>query len=425
MRPFRVVVPFVTLLLLWTAVPGDAAPPTAESEPNNNSVEADALAGGQCFAVGSGAISPVADTDYWSFSGAAGASAWAYVDTGGTSSGSSTDSRLTLFAPGDTQIEDDNDDGIGNGGDGTVESGTASAIGGAAISSGTHSLRVTENGDNGTIDPYRLFLAVPTASPTAGVEPNDTSAEANAVTGCPEVFSGTISSGADLDWFRVDAAAGETLFIVGADTVNLRVSLRSPPDGATILVSGPITAFPTPAAIGFSYNVTSAGSYFIRVAAGSPGGETGPYRLMVATCDLAAASCPSTDQPGAPGQNKCAGRTATHIGTSGEDVLVGTGTNETFLGLGGNDQITGGGGNDTVCAGPGKDTVRGKSGKDRLLGEGGKDTVKGGGGKDTLKGGPGRDRLAGQGGNDRLNGGPGIDRCAQGAGSGPEISCER
>jgi len=218
MRSLRLIVPLVTLLALWPAASGGAVPPTSESEPNNTSAEADALPDGQCFSVGSGAISSVADPDYWSFSGVAGASAWAYVDTGGTASGSSTDSRLTLFAPGDTELEDDNDDGIGNGGDGTVESGNASAIGGAAISSGTHSLRVTENGDNGTIDPYRLFLAVPTASPTAEVEPNDTSAEANTTTGCPEVFSGTISSGADLDWFRVDAAAGETLFVVGADT---------------------------------------------------------------------------------------------------------------------------------------------------------------------------------------------------------------
>jgi hypothetical protein len=291
---------------------------------------------------------------------------------------------------------------------------------------------VTENGGDAVIDPYRLFLAVPTSSPTPEAEPNDAFGQANPISGCPEVRSGTISSGTDQDWFAVTAAAGETLFIAAADTPGLRVSLRPPPEGAAPVVSGPITSSPSPPAIGFSYNIGAAGTYFVRVQFGETG-QTGPYRLMVARCDLAAAGCPATDQR-PDGKDRCAGRRPDQVGTSGNDVMVGTGADETFVGLGGNDQITGGGGNDAICAGPGKDTVRGKSGKDRLFGEGQGDVVKGGGGKDTAKGGPGRDRLAGQGGNDnlrgqggsdRLNGGPGIDRCAQGAGTGREISCER
>jgi Ca2+-binding RTX toxin-like protein len=421
----------MALFVLALPTSSDAVPPITESEPNDTAAEADALPSGECFVVGSGSISPVPDADFWSFPAAAGASAWAYVDPA-----AATDSRLNLFAPDGTQIEQDNDDGLGNGGDGTppVDAPLASAIGGAALSAGTHSLRVGENGDDAAIDPYRLFLAVPTASPASEAEPNDAFGQANPITSCPEIRSGTISSATDQDWFAVTAAAGETLFIAAADTEGLAVSLRPPPNGAAPLVSGPITAFPAPPATAFSYNITAEGTYFVRVQFGTSG-ETGPYRLMVAKCDLAAASCPATDQPpGPPVQNKCAGRPATHIGTPGDDVLVGTGADETFLGLGGNDRITGGGGNDTICGGPGKDTIRGKSGKDRLFGEGGRDTIKGGGGKDLLKGGPGKDRLAGQGGNDnlrgqggsdRLNGGPGKDRCAQGAGKGPEISCER
>jgi Ca2+-binding RTX toxin-like protein len=429
MRRLRLTIPLITLFVLSLPTSSDAVPPIAESEPNNTSAEADALADGQCFVVGSGAVSPATDADYWSFSGTVGATAWAFVDPA-----PDTDSLLTLFGPDGTQIEVDNNDGLGNGGDGTppVEAPLASAIGGAAVSSGTHSLSVTENGNDGVIDPYRLFLAVPSGSiPEA--EPNDAFGQANTITGCPEVRSGTISSTGEQDWFAVTAAAGETLYIAGADTEGLALSLRPPPTGAAPLVSGPITASPAPPATAFSYNITAAGTYFVRVIAGT-GGQTGPYRLMVARCDLAAATCPATDQPAPGGQNKCAGRVATHLGTSGDDVLVGTGANETFVGLGGNDKITGGDGNDTVCGGPGKDTVRGKSGKDRVLGEGGGDVLKGGGGKDTAKGGPGRDRLAGQGGNDnlrgqggsdRLNGGPGTDRCAQGAGTGREVSCER
>jgi Ca2+-binding RTX toxin-like protein len=430
MRRLRLTVPLMTLFVLSLPTSSDAVPPITESEPNNSSAEADALTGGQCFVVGSGATSPPGDGDFWSFPATAGATAWAYVDPA-----AGTDSLLTLFGPDGTQIEVDNNDGVGNGGDGTVEAPLASAIGGAALSSGTHSLSVTENGNDAVIDPYRLFLAVPTVSPASEAEPNDTSTQANTITDCPQVFSGTISSASDLDWFAVNVTAGQTLFVVAADTTGVVVSLRPPPDGGSSLLGAPITESPAPPATGFSYNISTTGTYFVRVRAGdAPTPETGPYRLMVATCDLAAATCPATDQPPPAGQNKCAGRTATHLGTPGDDVLVGTGADETFVGLGGNDKITGGGGNDTMCGGPGKDTVRGKSGKDRLLGEGGGDTLKGGGGKDTVKGGPGKDRLAGQGGNDnlrgqggsdRLNGGPGIDRCAQGAGKGREISCER
>jgi Ca2+-binding RTX toxin-like protein len=442
----------MALFVLALPTSSDAVPPIAESEPNDTEAEADALPSGECFVVGSGSIGPVPDADFWSFPAAAGASAWAYVDTGGTQNpgGTSRDSLLTLFGPDGTEIEDDNDDAIGNGGDGTVESGDASAIGGAVLSSGTHSLSVTDDGNDGVIDPYRLFLAVPTASPTPEAEPNDAFGQANLITGCPEVHSGTISSDSDQDWFAVTAAAGETLFIAAADTTNLRVSLRSPPEGAAILVSGPITNFPAPPATAFSFNILAAGTYFVRIAAGqAPGNETGPYRLMVGKCDLAAASCAATDQPppGPPGQNSCAGRTATHVGTNGNDEILGTSGPDVILALGGNDVVKSRDGNDVVCGGSGNDRLRmgnsekggtdmafGQGGRDKLFGQGGRDVLRGGAKRDRIKGGSGKDRLFGQGGNDnlrgqggadKLNGGPGIDRCGQGAGTGPEISCER
>jgi Ca2+-binding RTX toxin-like protein len=450
MRRLRLTVPLMTLFVLSLPTSSDAVPPIAESEPNNDSATADALAGGECFVVGSGATNPAGDDDFWSFPAAAGASAWAYVDTGGTQNpgGTSRDSLMTLFGPDGTEIEDDNDDGIGNGGDSSVESGAASAIGGASLSSGTHSLRVEENGDDAVIDPYRLFVAVPTAAPTPEAEPNDVFGEANPISGCPEVRSGTISSGTDQDWFAVTAAAGETLFIVAADTPNLRVSLRSPPEGGAILVSGPITAFPAPPATGFSYDISAAGTYFVRVAAGM-GAETGPYRLMVGKCDLTAASCAATDQPpsGRPGQDRCAGRAATHVGTNGNDEILGTNGKDVVLALGGNDVVKSRDGNDVVCGGPGNDRLRmgnsekggadmafGQGGRDKLFGQGGRDVLRGGAKKDLIKAGSGKDRLFGQGGNDnlrgqggsdQLNGGPGIDRCVQGAGTGPEVSCER
>jgi RTX calcium-binding nonapeptide repeat (4 copies) len=440
-RGFRLAATGITVVLLLVPGVSWGIPPVAESEPNDSSAAADALPGGQCFVVGTGAIAAPGDQDYWSFPGEAGASVWAYVDPQ-----ASTDPFLQILQPdGATLIEEDNDDGIGNAGGPVVDdpppAPKAAAVAGAALTtSGTHVARVTEWQGDGTINPYRLFLAVSTSTLPEPPEPNDADENASVITGCPEVRVGQIEadpgSAREWDCYAVNVAAGETLFVAATGPEGLVASLRSScgDDPDNRIVNGQLTAFPAPPGIAYSFNATSAATYWVRVAEGhGPEEEAGPYRLMVAKCNLAAASCTATGQP-APGQDKCAGRTATHLGTPGDDVLVGTGADETFLGLGGNDRITGGGGNDTVCGGPGKDTIRGKSGKDRLFGEGGRDTIKGGGGKDLLKGGPGKDRLAGQGGNDnlrgqggsdRLNGGPGKDRCAQGAGKGPENSCER
>jgi Ca2+-binding RTX toxin-like protein len=430
------------LAVLTLSVPGSADPPTqAESEPNGDAGTADPLPGPACFVTGTGAISPVGDEDYWSFPGTAGASVWAFVDTGGPQNpdGDSRHAGLRIFHPNGTgTIERDIGDGTGNGGDSSIETDQSPAIAGATLaSSGTHFVRPVEAGDNAVIDPYRLFLATATLT-TATLEPNDTTAEATPINRCPDVRSGSISTGTDADLYAVNVAPGEVLFVAldgdperdgaGPDLV---VDLLAPngsdtlltADSSAVTVPGNPAQEGDPAAEAFSFNIDEGGIYFVRVRPADPA-QTGTYRLMVA----------GGIGTGAEKKDTCAGRAATHIGTPGDDVLVGTGADETFLGLGGNDRITGGGGNDTICGGPGKDTIRGKSGKDRLFGEGGRDTIKGGGGKDLLKGGPGKDRLAGQGGNDnlrgqggsdRLNGGPGKDRCVQGAGKGPEISCER
>jgi Ca2+-binding RTX toxin-like protein len=429
------------LPVLALTAPGGAVPPTQpESEPNSDPGTADPLPGPACFVVGTGAISPTGDQDFWSFPGGAGATVWAYVDTGGPQNpgGDSRHAGLRIFHPNGTgTIERDIGDGTGNGGDSTIETELSPTIAGAALSSsGTHFVRPVEAGNNAVIDPYRLFLATTTLA-TATLEPNDTTAQATPITRCPDARAGSISGGMDADLYAVNVAPDEILFVAldgdperdgsGPDLV---VDLLAPngdtlltADSSGVTVPGDPAQEGDPAAEGFSFDIAEGGTYIVSVRPADPA-QTGTYRLMVA----------GGIATGEEKKDSCAGRAATHLGTPGDDVLVGTGADETFLGLGGNDKITGRGGNDTICAGPGKDTVRGKSGKDRIFGEGGGDVLKGGGGKDTVKGGPGRDRLAGQGGNDnlrgqggsdRLNGGPGIDRCAQGAGRGPEISCER
>jgi uncharacterized delta-60 repeat protein len=108
--------------------------------------------------------------------------------------------------------------------------------------------------------------------------------------------------------------------------------------------------------------------------------------------------------PAATIKPKCAGKTATIVGTSGKDRLKGTKRKDVIAVLGGNDKVDAGGGDDIVCAGAGKDKVTGGGGKDKLLGEGGVDELLGGGGADKLIGGPGKDKLSG---------GPGKDSSKQ------------
>jgi uncharacterized delta-60 repeat protein len=98
----------------------------------------------------------------------------------------------------------------------------------------------------------------------------------------------------------------------------------------------------------------------------------------------------------AVGPTRCQRRTATLVGTNGDDVLTGTSHNDVITGLGGNDVIDGKGGNDIIC------------------GEQGRDTLIGGLGSDSLTGGRGNDDLDGGRGADFLNGNTGIDACRNG-----------
>ena len=106
----------------------------------------------------------------------------------------------------------------------------------------------------------------------------------------------------------------------------------------------------------------------------------------------------------------CDGKTATLVGTPGDDSLVGTSGSDVIHGLGGNDVITGAGGDDIICGGDGDDTVGGSSGDDTLFGGEGRDRLKGHGGNDTLWGEQGFDTLIGGDGDDTLWGGPGQDQ---------------
>ncbi|MGH9967405.1 MAG: pre-peptidase C-terminal domain-containing protein, partial [Pyrinomonadaceae bacterium] len=263
---------------------------SAESEPNDTSGTADSLS----FtppAITTGAINPGGDLDFYTFTAAAGSRVWIETDTGGTQNAGAT-SRDTVIdvleADGTTVIENDDDDGTGNGGDGTIETGLASIISGRTLTvGGTYFIRVRAFSATGIINPYRLFVALTNVAATPEVEANNTAATAN-VANSPSLRSSAIGVAGDLDYYSVSANAGDTiLFHCDADPerdgtgTDLVVEFRDPADALLLSVDSSITgSLANPAAEGANFTVAAAGTYFIKVRHFSATG-TGTYDLMV------------------------------------------------------------------------------------------------------------------------------------------------
>ena len=247
----------------------------AEAEPNNTSGTANALTFTPT-AIETAAINPGGDLDFFTFTASAGSKVWIETDTGGTQNAGAT-SRDTvidlLAADGTTVIENDDDDGTGNGGDGTNETGLASIIAGRTLTAGgTYFIRVQAFSATGIINPYRLFVSLTNVAATAEVEANDTAATAN-VANSPALRSGSIGVAADADYYSVSANAGDTIFFpVDADPerdgtgTDLVVEFRDPADAILESVDSSITgSLANPAAEGANFTVQAAGTYFVKV----------------------------------------------------------------------------------------------------------------------------------------------------------------
>lgn len=247
----------------------------SEQEPNNTSGTATALTFTPT-AITTAAINPGGDIDFYTFTAPAGSRLWVETDTGGVQNAGAT-SRDTvmdlLAADGTTVIENDDDDGTGNGGDGTIETGLASMIAGRTLTTGgTYFIRVQAFSATGIVNPYRLFVSLTNVAATAEVEANDTAATAN-VANSPALRSGSIGVLGDADYYSVSANAGDTIFFpVDADPdrdgtgSDLVVEFRSPADAVLLSVDSSISGDPTdPAAEGANYTVQAAGTYFIKV----------------------------------------------------------------------------------------------------------------------------------------------------------------
>jgi len=190
----------------WAAprVPeGGCAGLQAEQEPNGTAATAtpfDLSTINDRFAGIHGTIAVPGDVDWYSFSAPPGARLWLSVDTGVAGPGS-RDSVVSIFGPdGMTLIEEDDDDGTGNGRDITIESLEASLVAGRVLSAGgTYYARVRAKIPGATIDGYSLLIAVTTAAPMPEIEPND-------VPPCPPastIVLGSLSSAADVDCYHV------------------------------------------------------------------------------------------------------------------------------------------------------------------------------------------------------------------------------
>ena len=242
----------------------------------------------------SGTINPANEVDFYRFTAAAGSKVWIDVDTGSPPAqvGTSRDSFIDLLAAdGSTVIETDDDDGTGNGGDGTIESTQASTIGGRTLTvGGTYFIRVREF-STGTIDPYKLYVVVTGGTGTAEAEPNNTAATANPIISGPGtrgVRTGAIGVAGDSDYYSVVAVAGNTVYFnadgdpgrTGAGT-DLVVEFRDPADALLLSVDSSITgSVANPAAESADYAITASGTYYVRVRHFS-GAGTGTYSLMV------------------------------------------------------------------------------------------------------------------------------------------------
>jgi len=298
---------FCGAILLWGGIAVEASPPDIQSEiEGNDSIESATritfdISG---CAIVDAAISSAGDNDFYTFEAPADSRIWVLVDTGGTPNpgASSQDSQLRLLeSDGVTTIEFDDDDGTGTGGDSSVETGLASSIANAQLTTGgTYFLIVNEFNNDNVIDPYRLFVVITHAldDDEFRYNANDTAATAIPLIQSAPVnaVQANISPAGDIDFYSVEARAGDILY-VAVDGDPERDGTSTDVDVALIDVNG-VTALieadsdsSVPLSEGFSFNVPVTGTYFVRVRdIGSV--ATGSYSILVAACrsDLCALS---------------------------------------------------------------------------------------------------------------------------------------
>lgn len=284
--------------------PFEKSATAAEVEPNNTPAQATPInLIVQQLSSMTGAIDVENDVDYFSFSATPGAKLWAYVDTGGPRAPLSRDnSLLTLYdSDGTSVIEEDDDDGLGTGLNGVILSSLASVIGGRTLpgspgANRTYYLRVKSKTTD-RLNPYTLYVILTNSPAPAEVEPNNSAEMANQIMAADALFglrAAAINPAGDADFFSFQANAND-IFFFSADgdperdgaSVTLDVELRSA-TGNIILMGGNSVSDPVLnpyTAEGFCYQLTAAGTYFLRVSGHN--NETGTYTLLTSRAPAA------------------------------------------------------------------------------------------------------------------------------------------
>lgn len=177
--------------------------------------------------------------------------------------------------------------------------------------------------------------------------------------------------------------------------------LLAPAGGVT--PSGAVPTAVTPATRVATTGVGLSGSAFVLEGLADEAGVV-IERFAPLGTGWASAGTPWTASWGSAGPPEpptCDGRTATIVGTQGDDVIRGTRRTDVIVARGGDDVVRGGGGADYLCLGTGDDVAAGGPGADLVMGGRGADRLTGGAGHDLIGGGPGRDTAAGGAGRDR------------------------
>lgn len=182
---------------------GGATLGSPESEPNDSISSATATA---CGASMCASIQVAGDRDYFAYTIASSG----YVVHETSCDG---DTTLTLFDWTGSQIGFDDDGGAG-----------LCSLLGMNLPAGTYFVGVGEFGDDGTVN-YALSIDCETSAQPE-IEPNDSSAQANAL-GCGSKISAIIDPVGETDWFRVDvpsfaSVTVQTLDCAGDTTLFLR-----------------------------------------------------------------------------------------------------------------------------------------------------------------------------------------------------------
>ena len=248
-----------------------------ESEPNDTVGTADAITLNADR--GTGDLEPAGDLDYWEAAGAAvGDLLFVLMDSEVSATGS--DTEMSVFEnDGTTLIEFDDDSGDGLG----------SAVATTVPTAGSIFVLPNEFGNDGTIEPYNVFVAtVAPGDVIAETEPNDTTGAAQPL---PNMLGGAFSgdiSGSD-DVFSFEATAGDRIAVVvnndpdnNATNAAVDISVIDT-DGSTVLANeAPFSATSQNAAAGTAANT---GTHYVQLQDG--GGTESNYTAVVFINDSA------------------------------------------------------------------------------------------------------------------------------------------